>query len=342
MTLKEMGEQLGVSPSTISKVLNGCQKNFTIPQELRERILNHVENCGYSPNPVFRSMRVNKNRQIACFFYSRSSFKTGNTVEIAVDKAIQYLEVLDYEIYYQFCTQARKSGYPQPNWKVAGILIPDTVSADQLAALEAKKQVYVAINGITGPEGVAVQSDETANMVLALEHLRELGHRRIAYLLIRPPAQNNSQHYSTWERPDAYRAFMRKHGLESLVIPVEFHDTGWIGEVFAAAPTAVVAGDETAGMALYRAAYERGVRIPEAMSLLVFNDTEFLALATPSVSAIRIPAREMGKLAGQLLEKRIADPLCERGKVYRLPGELIPRESTAPPQAATQKKVNRS
>lgn len=331
MTLKEMGEELGVSPSTISKVLNGCQKNFTIPQELRERILNHVDECGYSPNPVFRSMRVNRNRQIACFFYSRSSFKTGNTVEIAVDEAIKYLELLDYEIYYQFCTRARKVGYPQPNWKVAGILIPDTVSTDQLAALEAKKQVYVAINGITGPEGIAVQSDETANMTLALEHLLELGHRRIAYVQACPPVQNNPEHYSTRERPDAYCAFMRKHNLEPLMIPAGFQDTGWIGEVFAAKPTAVISGNETTGMTLYRAAYERGVRIPEAMSLLVFNDTEFLALATPSVSAIRIPAREMGKLAGRLLEKKIATPSYECGKVYRLPGELILRESTAEP-----------
>ena len=106
MTLKEMGKTLGVSPSTISKVLNNSP-NFSIPQELRERILDHVDRCGYSPNPIFRSMRINDNKQLACFFYSRSSLSTGSTVEISVDAAITHLEGLGYEFYYQFCTRAR-------------------------------------------------------------------------------------------------------------------------------------------------------------------------------------------------------------------------------------------
>ena len=181
MTLKEMGKTLGVSPSTISKVLNNSP-NFSIPQELRERILDHVDRCGYSPNPIFRSMRINDNKQLACFFYSRSSLSTGSTVEISVDAAITHLEGLGYEFYYQFCTRARKSGYPQPNWKVAGILIPDVISPSQLTALEQRGQLYVTLNGVCGPEGTAVQSDETQNMTLALEQLRQLGHRRIAYV----------------------------------------------------------------------------------------------------------------------------------------------------------------
>ena len=127
-------------------------------------------------------MRINDNKQLACFFYSRSSLSTGSTVEISVDAAITHLEGLGYEFYYQFCTRARKSGYPQPNWKVAGILIPDVISPSQLTALEQRGQLYVTLNGVCGPEGTAVQSDETQNMTLALEQLRQLGHRRIAYV----------------------------------------------------------------------------------------------------------------------------------------------------------------
>ena len=57
MTLKEIAEELNVSPSTVSRVLNGCSKNFTVKPELRARILDQVERSGYKPNRVFSSLR---------------------------------------------------------------------------------------------------------------------------------------------------------------------------------------------------------------------------------------------------------------------------------------------
>jgi DNA-binding LacI/PurR family transcriptional regulator len=72
MTLKDLSRDLGVSSSTISRVLNGCKKNFTIPDELRQRILDHVKECGYQANPVFQSIKKQNNKQIAILFYSRS------------------------------------------------------------------------------------------------------------------------------------------------------------------------------------------------------------------------------------------------------------------------------
>ena len=103
MTLKDMARDLGVAPSTISRVLNGCSKNFTIPDELRKRILDHVEKCGYRANPVFQSMKLRKNKQVAVLFYSRTSMSTGFTVEQMVDKATLFLRDHGYEVNYTFC-----------------------------------------------------------------------------------------------------------------------------------------------------------------------------------------------------------------------------------------------
>ncbi|MBN2642235.1 MAG: LacI family DNA-binding transcriptional regulator [Victivallales bacterium] len=329
MTLKEMGEELGISPSTISKVLNGCTKNFTIPDELRSRILTHVEERGYSPNPVFRSMRVNKNKQIACFFYSRSSYMTGNTAELSLDAAILHLEKLNYEVYYQFCTQARKSGYPQPNWKVAGILIPDVSSADQLIALEKKNQSYVAINGVCGPQGTAVQADEIQNMKLTLEHLYELGHQRIAYVYRAAKHQELMRHYSSAERLSSYYNFMKELNLEPIVIEAVMDAPEWKRHILEIAPSAVIAGDESLGSRLFRAAYDKGMKIPEDMSMIVFNDADYLASMVPAISSVRIPAYEMGSLAGQIMEAKIKDPTYDMGITHRLQGKLILRETTA-------------
>ena len=70
MTLKEIAAELGVSPSTVSRVLNGRDKNFTVKPELRKRILDRVAERDYKPNPMYQSMRKKDNQQIAIFLPS--------------------------------------------------------------------------------------------------------------------------------------------------------------------------------------------------------------------------------------------------------------------------------
>ena len=67
MTLKEIAAELGVSTSTVSRVLNGCHKNFTVKPELRKRILDRVAERNYRPNPMYQAMRKKENLQIAIF-----------------------------------------------------------------------------------------------------------------------------------------------------------------------------------------------------------------------------------------------------------------------------------
>ena len=72
MTLKEIAAELNVSPSIISRVLNGYTQSFSITDELRQRILKKVEECGYRPNPVFSAIKQKKNKQISILYYSPS------------------------------------------------------------------------------------------------------------------------------------------------------------------------------------------------------------------------------------------------------------------------------
>ncbi len=154
MTLKDLARELGVAPSTISRVLNGCSKNFTIPEELRKRILDHVEKRGYRANPVFQSMKLRKNKHVVVLFYSRTSMSTGFTVEQMVDKATLFLRDQGYEVHYTFCrVMPPLQNYTMPPWKVAGLLIPDVHNPETLAEIEKSGVPYVCMNGIAGPGG---------------------------------------------------------------------------------------------------------------------------------------------------------------------------------------------
>ena len=127
MTLKEIAEELKVSPSTVSRVLNGRSKNFSVKPELRKRILEQIEASGYRPNRVFSSLRNKENSQISFLFYDRNLLRQTNPVSDAVDVISRELPKLNYTFNFIPCESVRNLYYPVPEWKVAGLIVPDVI-----------------------------------------------------------------------------------------------------------------------------------------------------------------------------------------------------------------------
>ena len=354
MTLKDLARELGVAPSTISRVLNGCSKNFTIPEELRKRILDHVEKRGYRANPVFQSMKLRKNKHVAVLFYSRTSMSTGFTVEQMVDKATLFLRDQGYEVHYTFCrVMPPLQNYTMPPWKVAGLLIPDVHNPETLAEIEKSGVPYVCMNGIAGPGGTSVLVDERAGICEILEHLHSLGHRRIAML---SPRYEQTHFYSiARERCEGFLENAHRMGIRPLTVYIHsrlFYQDSLLGadfdlhngsapffiegpdftiELFRQNITAVICYDDFI-MELFYKAHQCGIEIPGRLSVVAYNDLPFLKRTIPPTSSFRIPAGEMGELAARILvEKLQGNPDEERGKVHLLKGSLIRRESTAEP-----------
>ena len=355
MTLKDLARDLGVSTSTISRVLNGCTKNFTIPDELRRRILDHVDACGYQANPVFRSIRKQVNRQIAILFYSRSSLATGYTVEMMVDRAIRFFDEKEYDIHFTFNRLARPNAalkYTLPPWRCAGLLIPDCHEPEQLSIIENSGIPYVCMNGIAGPNGSTVVTDEVDGMRQIFRHLRGLGHRRIAYVTT-PPLHLPNGYNIGHLRLETFRDESRQAGNDALVVLLKTGgDLGiFVGasfEWFDGTPTfcyessdftsrllqngiTAVICDSNFVMELLYWSNKTGVRIPEELSIVAYNDLPFLRRTTPPVTTFRIPAEEMGATASQLLYRKLTGEAGEKqNETVSLTGNLIFRESTGP------------
>ena len=352
MTLKDMARELGVAPSTISRVLNGCSKNFTIPDELRKRILDHVEKCGYRANPVFQSMKLRKNKQVAILFYSRTSMSTGFTVEQMVDKATLFLRDHGYEVNYTFCrVMPPLQNYTMPPWKVAGLLIPDVHDPKTLAEVEKSGVPYVCMNGVAGPGGTSVIVDEHEGVREILESLHSLGHRKIS--LVSPCFTEEQPYCIGRERYHGFLDHARRLGIQPVTVRIHFRQfllDSWHGadfdlhdgsdpfyvegpdfsdELFRHGVTAVICYDDFVMELLYKA-HKHGIAIPEQLSVIAYNDLPFLKRTIPPVSSFRIPAEEMGALAARILVGKLqGDPGFERGKTHSLKGSLILRESTA-------------
>ena len=208
ITIRDVARLVGFSTGTVSRVLNGCHKNFTVKPELRKRILERVAERNYRPNPMYQAMRKKENQQIAIFLPNYLETTLETDISIGVDALNNSLFEKGYSVHYLVRPLEQRATYGLPQWKVAGAVALDVRKSELIRELDESGLSYVVLNGVAGPRGSAVQADDTGNMMCALNHLYELGHRKIGYVnpyrdpdLI--PISFSEQHYSVIRRTAA-------------------------------------------------------------------------------------------------------------------------------------------
>ena len=336
MNLKSIAAELGISPSTVSKVMNGY-KNFSISPELREKILAYAKSSGYTPNPLYQAMRQKDNRQISIHLPNLLHVSNGADISLGVDRCCEKLLDNGFRFYYLGYTIEYQKTYGLPPWKVAGALAVDVRRKELIEELDASGIPYVSLNGVSGPHGTAIMTDDYANMMLLLNHLYELGHRKIGYLNIYrspedPPFTLDDHHYSVRQRMKAYMDFCNGIGesplpeslswnfdtQQLLLSGLEHGCTAFISYTF----STII---ETAFLLR-----ERGFRIPEDISLATFNNPKTANFTEPPLTCISIPVREMGEAAAELLLNKYKDSSYALGRTITFQGTLIQRKSTGP------------
>jgi LacI family transcriptional regulator len=166
----------------------------------------------------------------------------------------------------------------------------------------------------------------------ATQHLLSLGHRRIAAILGVP------EWTASVERLNGYRAALASAGVlaePEFVVDSDFSLEG--GEAAADAllglphrPTAIFAFNDNMAIGTLRAARKRGLRVPEDLSVVGFDDSEESAIVTPALTTVRQPLAEMGRMAASLLLRLLENQPLEALNI-ELATRLVVRDSTAPP-----------
>jgi DNA-binding LacI/PurR family transcriptional regulator len=173
-----------------------------------------------------------------------------------------------------------------------------------------------------------VVPDNRFNGYLATEHLIRMGHRRIAHIT------GPEGWEATRERAGGYREALKAHGLEAdpeLVVPGDWLlPTGYRGGQALMGlddpPTAVFASSDRMALGAIYSFQDAGVRVPEDVAVVGYDDRDFAQLVRPALTTVRMPGYEMGARAAQLLLDRIRGDLG-RGCEVPVPGELIVRAS---------------
>jgi DNA-binding LacI/PurR family transcriptional regulator len=176
-----------------------------------------------------------------------------------------------------------------------------------------------------------VLADDAMGASRALDHLAQLGHKRIAYANARATYFN---HYSVTERYETVLEGVRKRGMQL----VEGHDTPFSSAaeflqhtITEGRATAVITYDHHIAVMLVGASHGMGLRIPQDYSLICFNDVFPVALLPPPLTAVAVSGREMGRIGADLLLNSLTSSAPKTPKQIRVGEDLVVRASTAPP-----------
>lgn len=332
-TLLDVARHLSLSRTTVSVVLSNSPAAKTIPEATRARILQAAEDLNYTPHLPARFLRNNRTMSVGVMTIDVSDgYFTSlmSSVEAClVEHGYFYFTVS------HFSDDKLLQNYTRMFEErcVEGILLLNTPVPNTRLPLVSIAGHHVR----NGPPTVMLDHEHAAR--IALDHLVQLGHRRIAYIVGQPWSLDSK------DRWDAIQAAARHHSLVTdpeLVITLD--STGWSADIGYGPMrelltrrrdfTAVFAFNDTAAMGVIRALTDEGLRVPADVSVLGFDDIANARFFIPRLSTIRQPLDTMGRAAVERLLKDISAPGKRGAATIRVRPELVVRESTGPARSS--------
>lgn len=331
ISLRTLGEYLNLSPATISLVLNNAPGVRSIPQETRDRVVEAAAKFDYRPSFYARSLR------------KRQTFTVGVLVpELSDSYAMQVLSGIEEHLieegyFYLTASHRRKPDlieeYPRlfMDRSVEGVIFIDTALDKSLGALPT-----VVVAGHRKIEGVTnVVLDQKRAAELALRHLYQLGHRKIAFMR---GGSHSSDADDRWACLMAVARDLKLAVPPELVVHLQLRiSTPELGFEPAnellqrgADFTALVCYNDISAIGAIRAFMNHGLQVPVDISIVGFDDIQGAAFHNPSLTTIRQPLSHMGTTAARILLQRIRGQATFPDFVPIHP-ELVIRESTSPP-----------
>mgnify|MGYP001197175709 CR=1 FL=1 len=337
-TIIDVARQAGVSPTTVSRVLNNDP--HAVGAETRERVLKVVQELNFTPNPLAKGLLGVATHLIGVIVGDASDPYYANIVKGISDTAQNegYLTIVcntdrDPQIELRFLNAILHYSADGIVFASGGSVLPDHQEQFQeiVETLKLRNVPVVALGNrdLNVPQ---VSIDDVQAAQDMTEYLIELGHRRIGFIL-GPTGMITSQ-----RRFEGYRRTLEKHGIPynpSLVMEGDFTFESGLqaaNQLVDQNPmvTAVFASNDREALGCLFGLKQKGVSVPDQVSIAGFDDIEMLQFVSPSVSTVRVPMYEIGAMGIKQLLKAKTTKEADSKNVY-LPHSLVIRESTVPP-----------
>lgn len=329
VTLKAVAQYLGLTPGTVSAVLNNAPSARSIPQETKNRIHAAAKHLNYRPNFFARTLR-NKRTYTIGVIAEEIGDSYGSAIISGIEQQLRKSNYFFLTVAHRHETELL-SRYSQilSERGVEGIITVDT------QVKEAPALPTVAVAGHQKLQGVTnIVLDHHRAAVLALNHFKSLNHERIAFMKGSPLSSDSEERWA------GICTVAGQIGIKidpELVLQVDREDaTPMLGYPLVKRLlarklpfTAVFAYNDISAIGTIRALQEEGVRVPQDVSVMGFDDIPGVAFHMPSLTTVRQPLAHMGEVAAQSLLDRIENKKELPAEIAIEP-ELVVRESTGP------------
>src|SRR6266702_1804676 len=340
VNLRMLAEHLELSQTTVSLVLNSSPSAKSIPEETRKRVIEAAERLNYRPNYFARSLRQSRSMSVGVLAPDLSE---GYFTRV-MSGVVQELTAAHY-FYFTACHVWKRElieKYPRMlvERAVDGFLLLNT-QADQISV----PVPVVAISAHSAVENVTnIVLDHHQAVESAMLHLRDLGHRRIAFM--RGPRAIPDSEYR-WQSIQQVAQEIDLRIDPAHVIRIDAAGWSMKAGYHPMAPeigykpmqallektrdfTAIFCFNDIAAIGAIRALKDAGCSVPGDVSVVGFDDIQSAAYSTPSLTTVRQPLLEMGRRGAEVLLERIANREKPFPAEIVMEPELVVRESTGP------------
>ncbi len=328
VTIKDVARESGVNISTVSRALNN---GYGVNQQTREHVLAVAVRLNYRPNRVARGLVTGRSHSLALLLSDIRNPFFAEVARGAEDAAL----AADFDLI--LCNSDLDAGKQMQYVSSLAEKRVDGILMNSVAALNRAQREQLAGLGIPivllnrsvggGPFSTVCADNETGG-ALAAQHLLDLGHRAIAH--ITGPRQHGNL-------SDRERGFLRtvraaKNRVHAVVLRGDFNFTGGAeltAKVLDRYPkvTAIFAANDVMAFGAARTALERGLKIPDDLSLVGFDNLEFSSIIYPPLTTIHQPKYEMGQAAVEILLRLARGTESQTPEERRLGVKLIERQS---------------
>jgi len=342
ITLKILAEYLDLSPATVSIVLNNSPVAKSISPETRQRVHAAAQKFEYRPNLHARMLRTRLTNTVGVIVpeVSEGYF---TRVMLGIEPYLLQEGYLYFTVSH-LCRPDLMEEYPDllMQRSVDGFLTINTELRHKVALPVVSISSHARLPGVTN---VVLDHDRAAKV--ALRHLYDLGHRRIAFM------KGNRYVSDSDTRWEAIVSIAREIGIvvrPELSIHLEKNswspDIGYppVRELLARTRdfTAIFSFNDTAAIGAIRAIEDVGLNCPRDISVIGFDDIIVSEYLSPRLTTVRQPLHQMGTTAAELLVKRIQNPEAPFQDQVWFEPELVVRESTAGVHSAPSSKAKRT
>lgn len=333
-TIKDIARKLNISVSTVSYALNNGPR--PVPSELKERVLHVARELNYRPSRVARSMVTGRTFTIGVI---PPSLDNDVFLSPYIRLALAGIANAAGARHQDMLVFTRLSG--EDPARLADLVLDGRVDGALFVAPERTRPSITALVNAGFPTAVMASGavpgaptfmvDNEAGVAEVVRHLSGLGHRRIAHIAGRLDMDDGMFRY---------QAFRRQMELAGLPVPDEYLEEGYFvidrgAEAMERLmrlpkpPTAVFCANDEIAIGAYAACRDLGVKVPDEVSIVGFDDSPGSAYITPMLTSVRQPLFHMAQAACEALIRCIEEEPCVDAQVFT--PDLVIRDSTSRP-----------